>query len=152
MALEIIQAKSIMNPTHTTGENIKPVKVLGEKVLGEKSSVSDAVNQPDRIPESRASSTGKANEDFKLEISNIEKTGENKKNESLEKAIEKANDKFKFKSSVVKFSIDDETGRVIAKAIDSESNEVIRSIPPERFLEFVKNFDQLRGLLFNVEG
>lgn len=68
--------------------------------------------------------------------------------DELIKAVESANEKMKARSSNLVFTIDESTDRIVAKIVDSETQEVIREIPPKSFLEFVKKFDELRSLLF----
>jgi len=70
----------------------------------------------------------------------------------VNEAVEYANKKMQIRSSSVSFEIDEITGKVIAKVVDRETQKVIREIPPEEFLEFVKRFDEIRSLLFKTEG
>ena len=41
----------------------------------------------------------------------------------------------------LEFSIDDESGRIVIKVIDSESKEVIRQIPPEEAVQLARALD-----------
>lgn len=53
----------------------------------------------------------------------------------MELAVEKANRQSVIRNVKVTYTIDEETRKVVAKVVDSESEEVIRQIPPEEFLK-----------------
>ena len=50
------------------------------------------------------------------------------------------------KSDLV-FSVDDYTGLKLVKVVDRQTKEVIRQIPNEEMVRFVKVMDELRGVL-----
>ena len=54
--------------------------------------------------------------------------------EALEKVVSQLNAYIQNTQRDVDFSVDDATGRVVVKVIDSESEEVIRQIPSEEML------------------
>ncbi|MCG9096376.1 flagellar protein FlaG [Laribacter hongkongensis] len=47
------------------------------------------------------------------------------------------------------FTIDDDTKLKLIKIVDKETKEVIRQIPSEEIVRFVKVFDELRGVLLS---
>ncbi len=47
------------------------------------------------------------------------------------------------------FTVDDETKLKLVKIVDRETKEVIRQIPSEEIVRFVKVFDELRGVLLS---
>jgi flagellar protein FlaG len=49
----------------------------------------------------------------------------------------------------MKLEVDTETNRVIVKIIDGESQEVIRQIPAEDFVELSKRMRDAVGMLFD---
>ena len=49
------------------------------------------------------------------------------------------------------FQVDESTGRLIVKVIDSETGEVRRQIPPEDMLRLVEKMKSMVGMLFNQE-
>ena len=61
---------------------------------------------------------------------------------------------FKAHHATVGVDLDDaeSTGRLLARIIDCKTNEVIREVPPERVLEFVKRFQEFLGLLFDEQA
>ena len=59
--------------------------------------------------------------------------------EELEGAVEQLNGFMQSIKRELHFSIDDESGRTVIKVIDSETQEIIRQIPPEQVERFVQN-------------
>jgi len=47
------------------------------------------------------------------------------------------------------FSIDDDSGKVVVKVIDSDTQDVIRQIPSEEALALSRSLDQIKGALFS---
>ena len=72
--------------------------------------------------------------------------------ELLEDAIEQLNQAISILNHRLNFSVDDSTGRLLAEIIDVKTNEVIRKVPPERVLEFVRRFQEFLGLLFDEQA
>jgi len=48
----------------------------------------------------------------------------------------------------LQFSVDEESGKTVIKVIDTETEEIIRQIPPEIILEIQKRLGETNGLLF----
>ena len=72
--------------------------------------------------------------------------------QQLHEATERANEHFQRTETLLKFEVGRRTGRIIVKVIDKNTNELVRTIPPEDFNQFTKRLDQVRGLLFDGEG
>ncbi|QTD53269.1 flagellar protein FlaG [Sulfidibacter corallicola] len=51
----------------------------------------------------------------------------------------------------LKFSVDEETGTNVFQVIDRETGDIIKRYPPEEFLNFVKNFKAVSGILFSEQ-
>ncbi len=51
----------------------------------------------------------------------------------------------------LRFSIHEETARVVVQVYDRKDNEVIRQIPPEKVLNLVAQIQQMIGLLLDEE-
>ncbi|TJZ74093.1 flagellar protein FlaG [Chitiniphilus eburneus] len=73
---------------------------------------------------------------------------------SVEDALKKLNDTVKLlsNSNSLRFSIDDDTGSVVVKVMDGETDEVIRQIPSEEVLAIAKAIDQFRGMLIKEQA
>lgn len=63
------------------------------------------------------------------------------------KAIEKANKVISGANTKFEFSIHKETKQIMVKVINSETNEVIREIPPEKVLDMVAKFWEMSGII-----
>ncbi|MCG9042291.1 flagellar protein FlaG [Laribacter hongkongensis] len=50
------------------------------------------------------------------------------------------------------FTVDDDTKLKLVKIVDRETKEVIRQIPSEEIVRFVKVFDELRGVLLSEKA
>ncbi len=68
----------------------------------------------------------------------------------LEKVIKEMNQFIQIFNSRIAFELDKETGKTILKIIDSQTNEVIRQIPPEELLRISKRISELLGLIINA--
>ena len=52
-------------------------------------------------------------------------------------------------AQALNFSIDEETGKMVVKIIDTASQEVIRQFPTEDAIAIARSLDKMNGLLFN---
>ncbi len=72
--------------------------------------------------------------------------------ESVRQAVEQANDALRRSAVGVEFSLDQGSGRVIVRVVDSETKETLRQIPSEQMLAISRAIDDLRGLLIKQEA
>ena len=72
--------------------------------------------------------------------------------EAVREAVEQVNDALRRVSAGVEFSLDQGSGRVIARVVDSETKEVLRQIPSEQMLAISRAIDDLRGMLIQQEA
>ncbi len=78
--------------------------------------------------------------------------------EALENVVSQLNAYVQNTQRDIDFSVDDATGRVIVKVIDSESEEVIRQIPSEEMLAISRHLmeslenDQPKGFLIELKA
>lgn len=70
----------------------------------------------------------------------------------LEEAVERLNGLKEFHDRGIRFSVDEETEKVVIKIVDSGTNEVIRQIPPEEVLNMIRHLNEFQGLLINKRG
>ena len=52
----------------------------------------------------------------------------------------------------VRFEKDSDNGNFIVKVVDSETNEVVRQIPPEELIELTKTLKELQGNLVDTKS
>lgn len=64
---------------------------------------------------------------------------------SVTAAVVKLNESLKQEQSSLQFSVDQASGRMVIKVTDTETNEVIRQIPPEKMLEIMHSFTEGSG-------
>jgi flagellar protein FlaG len=49
----------------------------------------------------------------------------------------------------LRFNVDEASGHIVVKVIDTETNEVIRQIPSEEMLAMMKHINEFDGLILN---
>lgn len=49
----------------------------------------------------------------------------------------------------LQFSVHEPTGRTVVKVVDKETENLIREIPPEEFLNLAARLDEMIGILFD---
>jgi flagellar protein FlaG len=69
----------------------------------------------------------------------------------LQEAVTKLNDYVQNIQRTLSFSVDKETGRTVVKVYDSETNELIRQIPPEETVKLAASIGQQTASLFVKE-
>lgn len=78
--------------------------------------------------------------------------------EALEKVVSQLNAYIQNTQRDVDFSVDDSTGRVVVRVIDSESEQVIRQIPSEEMLAISRHLvesletEQPKGFLIELKA
>ena len=72
--------------------------------------------------------------------------------EGVRQAAEKANSYLRLVDTHLEFFVSEETGRVVVCVVESDSQEVIRRIHPDRMMQIADRIDRMRGLLFGVLG
>ncbi len=79
-------------------------------------------------------------------------TGDVKKEKDIKIAIERIINVAKFFNRKLDLEFEKDLNITVVKVIDSETDKVVRQIPPEEFLELSRNAKDLKGLLINTEG
>lgn len=81
----------------------------------------------------------------------IEKEKEKREfsHEDLSEAIEKANKSFKPHNRKLEFNNHDKSNRILVKVIDTNTDEVIREIPPEKIVDMVANMMEIAGIFLD---
>ena len=70
--------------------------------------------------------------------------------ENIEQAVDEANLLAEtFPDHRIAFAMDDASEEVVVRVVDNETNEVVRQVPPQEFLELVAKVQQLVGLFFD---
>ncbi|EHQ51649.1 flagellar protein FlaG protein [Ectothiorhodospira sp. PHS-1] len=67
--------------------------------------------------------------------------------DQVDDAVNRINDFVQVVQRNLQFTIDDSTGKTVVKVFDSESEELIRQLPPDEILAVAAYLDEVRGLL-----
>ncbi|HBH62368.1 MAG TPA: hypothetical protein DDX85_11660 [Nitrospiraceae bacterium] len=73
-------------------------------------------------------------------------------NIDAKEAVDKIQEAANLFNKKIHIEVEEELNMVIVKVIDSETEEVIRQIPPKELVELSKHAKDLKGLLINKEG
>lgn len=74
------------------------------------------------------------------------------KSDELKNAVEQLDKLARLVRRELQFSVDETSGRVVIKVIDTKSNETIRQVPPEEVLNLISRFEQLNSGLVSAEA
>jgi flagellar protein FlaG len=72
--------------------------------------------------------------------------------EDLEKAVEETNKTIFKDEEKFEFQIHERTGRFMVKLVNTDTDEVIKEIPPEKILDLVASIWDLVGILVDERG
>lgn len=70
----------------------------------------------------------------------------------VEKAVESISDFVQSVRRNINFSVDDTSGRIVVKVIDSESGDLVRQIPSEEALALAENLNSAGSVLFEAKA
>ena len=72
--------------------------------------------------------------------------------QNLQGMVEDLNEMAQTIQRQLAFSVDEDSGKTVIKVIDTETEEVIRQIPPEDIMEMQKKMGEMNGLLFHTSA
>ena len=72
--------------------------------------------------------------------------------EKLTEAVDKINEMMQQGKQMLTFQLDDDSGRMVVRVIDAQTDEVVRQIPSEETLKFAEYVEGLAGLIFNDQA
>lgn len=72
--------------------------------------------------------------------------------EDIRQNAARANEYLKFADTHLEFLVSENTGRIVVQVVDTETEEIVRQIPPDMMRRFADRVTQMRGLLFDVKG
>lgn len=73
----------------------------------------------------------------------------------LSEAVKKINDMLEKNKRLLTFQLDEDSGQMVVRIVDAQTEEVVRQIPSEETLKFAKYVDEwvgLVGLTFNQQA
>jgi flagellar protein FlaG len=134
MALEPIASSSTVSSTVQTGK-----------------STNSQSTQQDLNTDSSSSGVSQAQDAavvYNSQQSNTNTLGKTDNNEQwIKNAVTDTNNKIKMSRTRCEFSYNDEINRVAIKVVDSETDEVIKEIPPEETLKVIEKIWEIAGLV-----
>lgn len=71
---------------------------------------------------------------------------------AVEDAVRQANEFIKPVSESIQFTLDQDSGKLIVKMVDLETNQILRQFPSEEMLALSKAMDKLQGLLIHQKA
>ena len=77
---------------------------------------------------------------------------EGQENENLKEVVSGLNDLVHELHRELQFSLDDESGEMVIKVIDRETDTVVRQLPPEEVLKLRKRLQEAAGVIFHGEA
>jgi len=80
----------------------------------------------------------------------VEKSEQQVSPELVKQAVEQGNSLLQMVKRNLQFEVDDATKEQVVKIVDSDSGEVLRQIPSEEMLMFIKRMQELEGLQGSV--
>lgn len=70
----------------------------------------------------------------------------------VKEAVGNLNDFVQKLTRTLQFSVDEESGRTVIKVVDSETNQLIRQIPPEEVLVLARNLANGEGVILKEQA
>jgi flagellar protein FlaG len=70
----------------------------------------------------------------------------------LKEAVDTINRKLQDSSQGLRFSVDNDSGRVVVRVVDTATDQTIRQIPSEVAIEISQSLEKLQGLLVRQQA
>ncbi|MDO9046942.1 MAG: flagellar protein FlaG [Methylobacter sp.] len=124
-----------MNSEITNVSKLVPVTVLRNK-QNDLKVVSDNAN---------AQSATVSEEGSKMQVVALKADAQETSLELVKSAVTKGNSILQSINRNLEFQVDDSTQKVVVKIVDSKSGDVVRQIPTEEMLAFIKRMQEMEG-------
>ena len=72
--------------------------------------------------------------------------------EQVEELTKVLNDNADLSKIALQFRVDEDVDRIVVSVFDRNTETLIRQVPPEEVISFVKSLNQMVGLLFDVKA
>lgn len=70
----------------------------------------------------------------------------------LPEVVDELNSRLQEMQRSLRFTVDDDSGRIVVKVIDLDTDKVIRQIPSEEMMTIIRNAGENQSLLINEEA
>ena len=71
---------------------------------------------------------------------------------TLRDAVQAANKTIQQVTSGIEFSLDEDTGKMVVRVVDTATQEVLRQIPSEEMLAIARAIDRVNGVIINQQA
>lgn len=129
---------------------------MSSEAISATSSVSQQASQSSALDTQQSQAAQKLAEAQSLErVQKVQASEEAKKAEEqpslddLENAVGKINTIMQESQRSLAFDLDRDSGQVVVKVTNTQTDELIRQIPNEDALKFARNLEGMMGLIFN---
>ncbi|MDR1688581.1 MAG: flagellar protein FlaG [Clostridiales bacterium] len=138
--LTVHHGDDIKKPVARQNQNIQPKRAARNdaNAVGANGEVYDVRESEDEYP--------------RWQISAEEEYESSGSRELLDKAIEEANKKIAGYKKRMEYSVHEATNDIMVKIINSETEEVVKELPPEKTLDAVAKMLELAGILVDEKG
>lgn len=132
-------------------EGMEAQQLIQTKMNSGNTSANQGANQTIKQTVNSVEKTAGKTEDFN--IRNLSQMSEFDRNDLpisdkvVIEAIERANKAISVANKKFEYSIHEKTNEIMVKVIDSNTNKVIREIPPEKILDMVAKMWEMAGIL-----
>lgn len=72
--------------------------------------------------------------------------------QNVPEVVESLNNLMDMVNRRMEFAVHKETGRLMVKVVDKDTQKVIKTIPPEEFLDLVARIDEMVGLFLDEQA
>lgn len=132
-----------MNSEITNVAKLVPVTALRNKQTDPKA---PALNVgAAKKPVNEAGSEDKKTQTAVVMVGKKQQTEKQPPVDDVKSAAKEANSMLQAVNRNLEFKVDDSTSKVVVKIVDSKSGEVVRQIPSEEVLAFIKRMQELEG-------
>ena len=135
---------------------MSPARSLAVAYQGGARTSSGVAQEPQAASEEKtATAPGKAGAEVVQEARSPAQAASEEKaldSKQLNEAVEELNDLVQSVRRELRFSVDEESGRSVISVIDSETEEIIRQIPPEQVVSLIQHFRESEGSLFQEKA
>jgi flagellar protein FlaG len=138
--------------THSPNKGNAP-----ERLSEEGSQPSSPINEDQVQLSTRTGSQESAGSKLNKDAAGGELPGNDQRteNESTEKSFEKLKEELDSKLNKnlsLRFGNDETTGKDFFQIVEKDTGDVVRQFPPENFIDFLKKFNTISGLLFSDQA
>jgi len=134
------------DPFNAAAVSLRPApsgQSMAAAIQSTHSQQTSGAEEPRALTQVSASATGNPGTDGKTPAETAEQ---------VTQAVERLNGMMQSGQQSLRFAVDDDSGRMVVRVMDAQTEEVIRQIPSEETLRFAEYVDGLVGMIFNKKA